>query len=375
MTASTSSAASRRQFVLVWLSVAVLPLAVITATVTRLHKHHLSTLAADWSVRGDAAYAAGRAGAAVDDFLNALMYAREDRALRLKLARALVAAGRGAEARGYLLTLWEDEPGDGPVNLELGRIAARDRNVAEATRYYHAAIEGAWDRDSERRRRESRLELVDYLVSAGEGARARPELLALAADAGDEPALRRTIAALFARSGQYASAQAAYEQVLASSPNDTAALSGAGEAAFRSADYPAASRFLRRAVAHGESSPEVLRDAAVAQLIVDLDPWQRRISTTARAKRASTAFDAARTRLIACLALHPESDDIRTASGDVDRIRSQAEPRSLARHPDDVDTVMDTVFEVERVAARLCGEPGGIDRALYLLGLERKRER
>ena len=364
---TTLTTARGRPFALVWLSLVLVPLAVVTASVTRLHKRHLSTLAAEWSARGDIAYRAGLAGDAVDDFRSALMYARDDRALRLKLARALVAAGRRAEARGYLLTLWEDEPGDGPVNLELGRVAARDGDIAEATRYYHAAIEGAWESEAEQRRRESRLELVDYLVSAGDTTRARPELIALSADIPDDVALRKTVASLLARVGQTTSAQAAYEQVLAAAPNDTEALRGAGEAAFRSGEYTAAARYLARAIARGESSPDVMRDAAIAQLVVDVDPSQRRLSASARAMRASRAFDAASARVTACLTLHPESDDLHTLSSRMAEIAPRAQQRSLRGHPDDVETVMDTVFDVETATARRCGNPAGIDRALYLI--------
>jgi len=368
---TTLTTARGRPFALVWLSLILVPLAVVTATVTRLHKRHLSTLAADWSARGDRAYRAGLAGDAVDDFRSALVYARDDRAVRLKLARALVAAGRRAEARGYLLTLWEDEPGNGPVNLELGRVAARDGNVAEATRYYHAAIEGAWDSQAEQRRRESRLELVDYLVSAGDTARARPELIALSADIPEDVALRKTIASLLARVGQTASAQAAYEQILTAAPNDPEALSGAGEAAFRSGEYAAAARYLTRAIARGESSPDVRRDAATAQLVVDIDPAQRRLGSAARATRASRAFEAASARVTACLALHPESDDLHTLSSRVAGIAARAQQRSLNAHPDDLETVMETVFDVEMGTARTCGEPAGIDRALYLIARSR----
>jgi len=367
--------ASRRPFALVWLSLIVLPLAVITATVTRLHRNHLSTLAAEWSTRGEAAYRDGRAGEAVDDFRSALMYAREDRGLRLRLARALVADGRGAEARGHLLTLWQDEPGNAPVNLELARIAAREGNLADATRYYHAAIEGAWNAQAERRRRESRLELADYLVSAGESARARPELVALSADATDDLALRKTIASLFARAGQSASAESAYEQVLSVTPNDTEALSGAGEAAFRSGDYAKAARYLARAVSRGESQPDVVRDAAVAQLVLDVDPSQRRLGMTGRATRAGRAYETATMRLTECLALHPESVDLHALSARVERIAPRAQARAVARNPDDIETLMETVFDVETATARACGEPTGMDRALYLIALARKTER
>jgi tetratricopeptide (TPR) repeat protein len=375
VTLRTLFPANRRLFALVWLSLTVLPLAVVTASVTRLHRHHLSTLAVEWSARGERAYRDGRAAEAVDDFRSALMYARDDRGLRLRLARALVAAGHGAEARGYLLTLWEDEPGNGPVNLELGRLAAREGSVEQAIRYYHAAIEGAWEGEAERRRRESRLELVDYLVYAGESSRARPDLMALSADMPEDPETRKAIASLLARGGQSASAQAAYEQVLARLPNDTEALSGAGEAAFDSADYARAARYLTRAIARGAASPEIARDAAISQLVLSVDPLQRRLGVATRARRASRAFDAASTRLAACLSRQPESRYLNALSAEAGTLATHATAHALSRHPDDVETAMDLVFEIEIATARVCGEATGIDHALHLIALARRTER
>lgn len=365
---------TRVPFVLVSLAAAILPLAILTATVTRLHRHHLETLAAAWSARADEAFDAGRTEESVADFRNALMYGHEDRALRLRLAHALIAAGRLAEARDYLLTLWNDQPGNGAVNRELGRIFAVDGALDEVVRYYHAAVEGAWDTDAERRRREARLELVDYLIAHAQPERARPDLVALASDLPDDPSARTGLAGRLAVAGLNAQAMTIYEQVIEASPTDADALAGAGELAFRSGQYPVAARYLQRAISHGASSPDVRRDAEAARLVLELDPFQRRLGLSARASRTDRAFAIARRRLADCVTTHPDSARLAAVTPDA-ALSSRALSRSLVRHPDDVDVVMDTVFAMETATTEICGEATGPDRALSLLAATRRAER
>ena len=103
--------------------------------------------------------------------------------LRLHLAQALMAADRGPEARAHLLTLWANQPGNGPVNLELARLAATEGDMTTALRHYHNAIEGAWDEAPEDRRRHARLELARFLVDLKHATpQAQAELIAPAAD-------------------------------------------------------------------------------------------------------------------------------------------------------------------------------------------------
>ena len=87
-----------------------------------------------------------------------------------------------APARSQLLTLWSEAPGDGRVNLELGRLAAKDGDVPAATRFYHGAVDGAWDASAADARRAARLELARFLTANGERAAAQAELIMLSGD-------------------------------------------------------------------------------------------------------------------------------------------------------------------------------------------------
>ena len=140
---------------------------VITTFAVKAYRAKERALAQQWYVSGERELAAGRAEAALEDFRSALVYSRDDSHIELQLAHALAAAGHLPEARAYLLSLWEREPGNGTVNLELARLAAHSGSVPEAVQYYHDAIYGQWDDDPAGHRRRARLELAEFLLSVG----------------------------------------------------------------------------------------------------------------------------------------------------------------------------------------------------------------
>lgn len=174
----------RDTFLLITLVLLVF-LFVVTGFTVRIYHDIERGFAEDWYTRGEADLHAGRAEAALADFHTALSYSHDNEQYQLRLAQALMAAGNSrvtrAEARTYLLNLLEHEPGNGTVNLELARLAAHDRAVPDALRFYHGAIYGEWNDDPVVRRRAARLELVEFLLDAGRKNSARAELIAMAA--------------------------------------------------------------------------------------------------------------------------------------------------------------------------------------------------
>ncbi len=79
-------------------------------------------------------------------------------------------------------------PGDGIINLELARLAAKQGNERLAIQRYQAALDGTWEGNGYDRRREVRLELVNYYLSRKEYTSARTQLLIAASNAPDDPA-------------------------------------------------------------------------------------------------------------------------------------------------------------------------------------------
>ncbi|MBI4166579.1 MAG: tetratricopeptide repeat protein, partial [Acidobacteria bacterium] len=102
---------------------------VITGFIVKAYHAKEKALAEEWYLRGEAELKAGRANEAIEDLRTALTYSRDNSLYVLVLAQALGAANRQEEARAYLLSLWEEEPGNETVNLELGRSAVKQGRV------------------------------------------------------------------------------------------------------------------------------------------------------------------------------------------------------------------------------------------------------
>src|SRR5207248_11476553 len=114
--------------------------------------------------RGQQSQNAGDPEAAIADFRAALSYNRENSQYQLSLARALRDTGRTAEAETHLISLWVRAPQEGAVNLALGRLSAREQLLDKAVQYYHDAIYGFWPSDADAKRRDTQLELSEFLL-------------------------------------------------------------------------------------------------------------------------------------------------------------------------------------------------------------------
>jgi predicted Zn-dependent protease len=331
-------------------------------------------LARQWYVSGERELAAGRAEAALEDFRSALAYAPKDSLIELQLAHALAAAGHLPEARAYLLGLWEKEPGNGTVNLELARLAAHSSSASEAVQYYHDAIYGQWDNNPAEHRRGAGLELAEFLLRVGQKAQAQAELIALTADLPPDPALETQVGTLLLKAGEYEHAAPLFRQALRLRPNYAPALEGAGEASFEMRNYPDARRYLGRAKRLGPLSAHSESLFETATLILESDPLAPRLSAQERATRAIQAFTQSMARLKACAAARgvsfehgPQESDLQKVNALALALRPKVRERNLARDPDLLLKVTDMAFEIEKVTERACGEPQGMDLALLLL--------
>ena len=147
-----------------------------------------------------------------------------------------------------MINLWDREPENGLVNLELARIAAQKGETEQALRYYHNAIYAIWPGDQEVERREIRLELIEFLLGINAKAQAQSELIALAANLDDDPSQHVRVGDLFLQAQDYEHALAEYRLSLKADRHNAAALAGAGRAAFELGRYDLAQRYLQAAV-------------------------------------------------------------------------------------------------------------------------------
>jgi predicted Zn-dependent protease len=360
----------KRPVLLALLSLLAILFFLAVTGLSRAYRAQREALGNRWFTRGVTDLNAKRFDAAVTEFRSALLYSRDEYSYQLNLAEALIGLKHTGEASSYLLNLWEREPEDGLVNLELARIAAQQGQTDQAVRYYHDAVYAAWTADEEQRRRDARLELIELLLRTHAQAQAQAELIALSENVGDEPAEQQRIGDFFLRAQDYEHALAAYRIVLKSDRHSLGALAGAGTAAFESGRYPVAQRYLQAAVAGDPNDTKSADQLKTTELVLHMDPYRPDISMTERRRIVIEAFDTAGQRLKTCT-LPTQSSAGSLSSPSLENSWTDLKPKiteaGLQRNPDLVDTAMDLVFRIERQTSAACGEPTGTDLALLLI--------
>jgi tetratricopeptide (TPR) repeat protein len=320
-----------------------------------------------WFERGEEALKRSRPAEAVEDFRNALAYSRDKDLYRLRLAQALMADYRPQEARSHLLSLWEKEPGDGTINLELARLAVMWGDTRQAVRYYHNAIYGVWPDEPTAHRWQIRFELCEYLLQRGtiqDTKDAQAELVALAGVLPpQDPDAQLRLGTLLLQAGLYNRALAAFRAALTAQPNLMPALEGAADAAFRMGEYRTARHYLLPVVAQKPKDKQSLELLNLSELVIKLDPSQRGLPSRERARRAVHDFQLAMARAQACASSAP---DLLPLLQQAESMKATIREKVLARNPDALEKAMDLVFKLEKAAAS-CGSPGLEDKALGLL--------
>ncbi len=347
---------------------------VVTGFAARFYHAKQRALAEEWYVRGEADLKGGRAPQAIEDLHTALVYSRDNTLFRQRLAQALIAADRRDEARVYLLNLWEREPGDGTVNLELARLAVHKGNFGDAVRYFHNAIFGVWEENPEQQRRKVRLELCEFLLSRGARREAQAALIELAGDLPKDPRLYTHVGSLFLRAEDYNRALAIFRQALQLERRQPAALAGAGEAAFQMANYRDARRYLEQAVRADPENQRASQLLETARTVLNVDPFRRGLSSAERARRAVQAFQQGLERLRKCSQTRAEAlegpqpmTELQVIYARAADMRPRIRERTLRRDSGLLMSAMDLVFDIEEFAARACGSPTGTDLALLLV--------
>ncbi len=361
---------TRRPVMLALLCIATVVFFVAVSGLSRVYHAQQDSLANRWFSRGVTDLAANRYGPAVTEFRTALLYSRDNYSYQLNLAEALVGLKRTGEAYAYLINLWDREPENGLVNLELARIAAQKHETDQALRYYHNAIYATWPGDQEMERRDTRLELIDFLLKINAKPQAQAELIALAANSGSDTSQQALLGDLFLQTRDYEHALAAYKQILRLDPHNQKALAGAGKAAFQLGRYPVAQKYLEEAVAADPQDSQSSALLETAELVLRMDPFQRQISAAERARIVVEAFGAAGERIKSCSIPLSAARSANSQQGLADawaKMKPQITERGLRRDPDLVEPAMELVFNIERQTNATCGTPAGTDMALLLI--------
>jgi len=352
---------------------------VLTHFVNAAYQRERAALAEHWLKTGDTDFAAGNAASAVDSYRAALTYDSTNPDTTLKLAEALARAGQQRQATSYLLTLLQEEPGNGPVNLALARLATKEQDSSDAVRYYHGAIYGGWSGQGQAMRRQARLELVDFLLNHNAVTNARSELIGLTADLPRDPAVIADVADRFVRAGDDENALRLYRDVIGLRKATPAIWSAAGMSAFRLADYRVAEEYLARAKGAGDNSVAASLDTARA--VLELDPFARGLPTSRRIERLRRVLDIAAARAEVCKPPQPSTSISPAAAQMVDQLDTEKEASLLRQQlsssreldPDVTDAVMRFVLRVEQSGGQ-CPAASSQDSAATLIARNRQAE-
>lgn len=346
----------------------------------------------------------GNPAAAAEDYRTALSYDRENDLYRLRLSQALLASNRLNEARAHLLSLWDEEPADGEVNLALARLYARRGDASQAVRYYRNAINGVWTQAPRQQRIAARFELVQYLMQRHDVGQASAELLALQADQPSDIFDQLRLAGLLSEVGEATRAVDVYKKLLKDNPDNVQAWLGLGEASFKLSEYPQAEHALAIAVERDPGSREAHEQLDLVREVLRIAPSLRGLSMAERTQRVAEAFNTAIGRLTGCATqkgygFNPQDVAVSSASAgnsqqravakgsavpafekaasapdDVQllysrglQMKAAATERALRANPDSLEAVMQFVFQVERSTASVCPDMGRTDRALLVL--------
>ncbi len=333
---------------------------------SRMHEAQQQALAEEWTQRGMQDMQAQKYADAVTDFRTALLYRRDDDEFLLNLAEALLNNGQIEEANAYLTNIWERQPENGQVNLELARIAARQGENKRAIRYFHNAMYAAWPAGHERERSNARFELVDLLLRENDKTQAQAELIALAENVPDDPAIMVRIGNLFLQAQDNIHALSEFEMALKSQPENAVALAGAGQAAFELGHYAEAMPYLERAVAVKAGDSDSAARLRLARLVLEMDPFRQEKRARDREQAVVNAFATAGKRLSAC-SVAETSEEKQMLAQRWAGMKPQMTIAHLRANPDLMSGAMSLVFRIERETEDMCGAGSDADAALLLI--------
>ncbi len=236
---------------------------------------------------------------AIKEYRNALSYSKEEPHYRLGLARALFEDERYKETENHLVDLRGQDPTSGILNYLLAQLAAREGRVDEAVSYYRTAIHGRWEGETEDRRLDLRLELVELLEASGQEQQLTAELVALAEIMPDDQEVQHRLGSLMLQTGLYDRASSLFQTLLAKDPQDHEALLGRGAAEFQLGNYlTARTQYNRARLLHDDTTTN--ERIALCNRIIELDPTRRGISLPERFRRSRVLIQRARAVALTC---------------------------------------------------------------------------
>jgi hypothetical protein len=156
-------------------------------------------------------------------------------------------------------------------------------------------------------------------------------------------------------------------------------LAGAGAASFEMSEYSQAAEYFNRLPGEKSADPKMAEMATTSRQVLAADPFVSGLSPDEKARRAAAALSIAQVGLNQCASSRGISlttslsvTPLEKAIADSYAREKEWDLRSLLLHPERVDAAMSLAFQMENLSAQACGPPEGADRALWLLGRNRR---
>jgi Flp pilus assembly protein TadD len=348
----------------------------LTHAYSQAYDRRRAALGIEWFESGKAELNNKRPGVAVQDFRTALLYDPRNWNFGMYLAGALAETGDTEQALNYYQGLWQVSPNNGPVNLQMGRLAARKNDAIGAERYFTGAIFGDWPENAEANRRAASLELINFYLDRKDSGRAESQLIILSDNLPEDAQLHTRVAGLLARVGDGQRAMDQYRRAIQLDPNSVAAMRGAGEASFRLGQYHAAQAYFNRALRLDASDAATKQLLQVIQSVFQLNPYEYGISESEKMKRTLRTFEIAGNRLQACSGPRHASaaSSIEPFIERWQQLQVTANTRFLSQHPDEADTLLDFSAAAEKTAETNCGELTPDDSAVLAIASQHGEE-
>ena len=333
--------------------VTLILLFVMTWFLAKTYRSDRRSRAETYFHKGETLARNGQPRAALAEYRAALTYSDNDSRYELALSLALVAAGQLGEAEAHLGELHQADPNNALVNLLLARIAACEGRTADAVADYNRAIYGLWRQDPQKNRIQTRFELVDLLGRTGQTRQALGELLSLAADAPDDPAIQNRIAKMLLHYGSPQHAAEVFRSVLESQPRNAEATVGLARVLFQGGNYAAAQSQYRRALRLNPNDAQAQRRVEEITEMMALDPTILTLRADQRYQRSRELIQRTAASLEACLGG-------RAAPPDVQALQQNAENfvKAHRRHREgETPEALALVSNIWKARQDLCGQP------------------
>ncbi len=325
--------------------------------------------AVKWYEVGERQLRSGAIESATESLRKATRNDPDNQKYLMRLADALGDGGHNAEAMQALSRLRESDPEDAEINLHLARLAGKDGDVDSAVHYYENALYGRWTGGQvDERQRQTRVELIQFLLDHQDRDRALSELLILDSELPDTAMAHNQAAELFFRANDLPRALKDFVDAIHLDPGNITALAGAGETAFQLGEYRKARHYLEAAVKNGEDNQKSIETLSLAQTVLSNDPLAPHISREERQRRTLVVFNRSLRRLEDCIdEQHDGSAELESlktrASAEQPKLRSKA----LLHDPGLTRTAVELAYQIEKTTSAKCGGAEPADEALLLI--------